>query len=118
MLAIDQAVELARLRIDPNLPSRFNCNYLFLSLETLHASTAKMFGIATPLAVWEAELVTPDAACHIGNFNIIPPVEGETYAQICRRAEQYWTPNTDLATQEFITSSDIRLTSRVIMPTR
>ncbi|EDT04118.1 hypothetical protein BamIOP4010DRAFT_2351 [Burkholderia ambifaria IOP40-10] len=112
-LVIEQAVELERLRNFPDRPSRFNASFLFLSLDTAkRASRAWSYG-ASPKVVWSAEPVDISCPHHLGDFTLLEDIDGKCYADIKARACRYWRGPHHPESQEFVTSSPIRLVKRI-----
>ncbi|MGH3849838.1 MAG: hypothetical protein ACRDRT_09060, partial [Pseudonocardiaceae bacterium] len=110
LIVIEQAIELERLRNDPQLPSRWKANFLFPSIEdAMQTSNPKYWG-KQQLLLWHAEICDPSARTHIGDADLFRDFEGLSYPQLCERAKEYWAPEATHEHRELITESAIRIT--------
>ncbi|WP_213781775.1 hypothetical protein [Caballeronia sp. dw_276] len=109
-IVIEQAIELERLRINPQLPSRWKASFLFTSLEdAMRTATPKYWG-KQQLLLWSAEICDPSAPRHIGDADLFRDFEGLSYPQVCERAKAYWSTDAAHEYRELITESPIRIT--------
>lgn len=91
--AREQALEEARLRIAPDLPSRLECIFVFVTLDEARAFQ----GVITPLMrvsrgfeahlLYRVRLLEPEAPHYLADYTLVTPVDAPDF-----RASAYWEP--------------------------
>ncbi|WP_407973210.1 hypothetical protein ACJ51O_35615 (plasmid) [Burkholderia pyrrocinia] len=112
-LVIEQAVELERLQHFPDLPSRFNASFLFLSLDVAKQTSRPSCYGSSPKVIWSAELVDISCPHHLGDFTLLEDIDGKRYTDVKALACRYWRGPHRPQSQELVTTSPIRLIKRI-----
>lgn len=97
----ESILEETRQRLFPNKPSRFDCCFAFMSLDTALAySTIQMqYGPVFPL-IYQVEPINTAATFHVGDYNAVQPLprREETMEEI---AVAYWEHRIKTTTVEY-----------------
>ena len=112
MLARELAFETVRAGSHKGLPSRLSCAFVF---ETMESATQHRNVFAQWSAIYEVELVTPEAPSHRAAYNFVTmPINAvEFLPLVMQRAIPYWLGQ-GIEVPELLTKSSLRVVQRVM----